>query len=177
MWLTPLEQLDLLSDYRTDHHNHNPLLLVLILSRIEPRFHRPTAPYREKHDSGMSNLPWEWNNRSKLSRLSRNLLCTSVSQGFEDFLDILPGRMQEQGSSLYFIVTESAWIISPLLSAYKQKLFNHLRHRLPTFERSPCGSNDFMLDRSSIFTEAAIIHSFENNTWSSSPIVASQSRS
>ena len=42
------EQLDLLSDYRTDHHNHNPSLFVSILSQIERRFHRPAAPYHEK---------------------------------------------------------------------------------------------------------------------------------
>ena len=103
------EQLDLLSDHRIDHHNHNPLPLVLIFSRIKPRFHRLAAPFYERHDSGTSNLPWEWNKRSKPSRLSRNLLLHQCQPRVRRFPEH-PSRPNEEARP--FVVL--CWRLNPL---------------------------------------------------------------
>ena len=104
MWLTPLEQLDLLSDYQTDHHNRNPLLLVLSCHELSHGF-TVLLLHTTKNMILVCRI-YLGNEIIVRSFLGFRVICccTSVSQGFEDFLDILPGRMQEQGSSLYFIV-------------------------------------------------------------------------
>ena len=128
MW--PLKSL---ISYLIAHHNHNLLPLVLIFSRIKPRFHRLAAPFYERHDSSMSNLPWEWNNRSKPCGLSRNLLLHQSQSSLSKISwTSSPAEWRSKTLRCTLLASETAWI-SPLLSAYKQKLFSHLRHRLPTF--------------------------------------------